>query len=128
MHSSSVCAKHGWIQYKILHRTHWTKVKLSQIYSDVDPFCDLCRQAPATLAHMFWFCPTLYGYWSEIEVDRLIDRLMNRLMCGIFLIHWHRLIVLQIMPINIQTRLQATHDTASCCKQIAIPLAQRITL
>ncbi len=27
-----------------------------------------------------------------------------------------------------QARLQATRDAASCCKQIAIPLAQRITL
>ncbi len=36
--------------------------------------------------------------------------------------------MLQIRPINIQARLQATRDAASCCKQIAIPLAQRITL
>ncbi len=45
-----------------------------------------------------------------------------------FLINRHRPIVLQIRPINIQARLQATRDTASCGKQIAIPLAQRITL
>ncbi len=32
------------------------------------------------------------------------------------------------MLINIQMRLQATRDAASCVKQIAIPLAQRITL
>ncbi len=36
--------------------------------------------------------------------------------------------VLQIRPINIQARLQATRDAASCCKRIAIPLAQQITL
>lgn len=30
------------------------------------PICDHCRQAPATLAHMFWFCPTLHGYWTDI--------------------------------------------------------------
>lgn len=66
VHSSSVCVEHGWIQCKILHRTHWSKVKLSKIYSDIDPICDCCRQAPATLAHMFWFCPTLHGYWTDI--------------------------------------------------------------
>ncbi len=53
---------------------------------------------------------------------RPIDRLAD------FFINLHRLIVLQIRQINIQARLQATHDGASWCKQIAIPLAQRITL
>ncbi len=36
--------------------------------------------------------------------------------------------MLQIKPINIQACLKATHDAALCCKQIAIPLAQWITL
>ncbi len=49
---------------------------------------------------------------TRIEVDRLIGQP----------------IVLQIKPINIQARLQATRDAASCGKQIAIPLAQQITL
>ncbi len=40
----------------------------------------------------------------------------------------HRPIVLQIRPINIQARMQATRDAASCGKQIDIPLVQRITL
>ncbi len=44
---------------------------------------------------------------------------------GIFFINWHRPFVLQISPINIQARLQATRDAASCSKQIGIPLAQR---
>jgi len=26
----------------------------------------LLGKAPATLAHMFWFCPTLHGYWTDI--------------------------------------------------------------
>ncbi len=36
--------------------------------------------------------------------------------------------MLKIRPINIKARLQATRDASSCGKQIAIPLAQRITL
>ncbi len=35
----------------------------------------------------------------------------------------HRPIVLQIRPINIQARMQATRDAASCGKQIDIPSA-----
>lgn len=30
IHSSSICAKHSLIQCKILHRTHWTKLRLSK--------------------------------------------------------------------------------------------------
>ncbi len=37
-------------------------------------------------------------------------------------------IVLQTRPSNIQAPLQATRNAALCCKQIVIPLAQRITL
>ncbi len=45
-----------------------------------------------------------------------------------FLMNRHRPIVLQIRPINIQAQLQATCDAASCGKQVALPLAQQITL
>ncbi len=45
-----------------------------------------------------------------------------------FFTNRHRPIVLQIKPINIQARLQATCDAASCGEQIGIPPAQRITL
>lgn len=37
VHSSSFCAKHGLIQFKILHRTHWSKEKLSKIFPNINP-------------------------------------------------------------------------------------------
>ena len=54
VHSSSICARHGLTQCKILHHTHLTWVRLSKIYNDVDPMCIRCHQAPATHVHMFW--------------------------------------------------------------------------
>lgn len=66
VHSSSFCARQGLMQCKILHRSHWTKVRLSKIYPEVDPMCDRCHQAPASTAHMFWSCPSLHKYWSLI--------------------------------------------------------------
>lgn len=66
VHSSSICSRHGLIQCKIVHRTHLTKVRLSKIYGNIDPTCDRCHQAPATHSHMFWSCPSLHGFWSEI--------------------------------------------------------------
>lgn len=32
----------------------------------MDPTCDRCRQAPATLYHTFWLCPELIPFWSSI--------------------------------------------------------------
>lgn len=62
--SSSVCLM--VIQFKIVHRLHWSKERLSKIKTDLDPTCDRCRQLPATLLHMFWSCPKLHGFWQSI--------------------------------------------------------------
>lgn len=66
VHSSSICARHGMIQCKIVHRSHWTKEKLSKIYENTDPACNRCSQAPANHTHMFWSCTSLNTYWTEI--------------------------------------------------------------
>lgn len=66
VHSSSICARHGLIQFKIVHRLHMSKVKLSKIFPGVSPLCDRCKQAPASLYHTFWSCPSLTAFWSSI--------------------------------------------------------------
>lgn len=66
VHHSSVCAKHGLIQCKILHRTHLTKTRLAKMFNNIDPTCDRCHQAAATHIHMFWSCPVLTTYWQNI--------------------------------------------------------------
>ena len=66
IHSSSICSRHSLIQLKLIHRIYWTKTRLSKIKPDIDPICDRCRQAPATLMHMFWLCPTLLTFWKSI--------------------------------------------------------------
>ena len=64
--SSSICAKHVVIQFKIVHRLHWSKIRLAKIKPDLDPTCDRCGTAPASLLHMFWSCPKVYTFWSAI--------------------------------------------------------------
>lgn len=76
IHSSSICARHGLIQLKFTHRVYWTKVRLSKIKPEIDPICDKCRQAPATLMHMFWWCPKLLPFWSSIF--RLISEAFHK--------------------------------------------------
>ena len=54
IHMSSICQRHTVEQFKIVHRLHWSKVRLSKIRPELNPTCDRCKQAHATLLHTFW--------------------------------------------------------------------------
>lgn len=45
IHSCSINSRHQLIQFKILHRLHYSKVRLHKICPSVSPMCDRCRQA-----------------------------------------------------------------------------------
>uniref|UniRef100_A0A669D0H5 Reverse transcriptase domain-containing protein n=1 Tax=Oreochromis niloticus TaxID=8128 RepID=A0A669D0H5_ORENI len=66
VNSTSLCARHCLLQFKVVHRFHLSKVKLSRMYPNVDPICDKCGSAEASLIHMFWTCPSLEGFWTDI--------------------------------------------------------------
>ena len=66
IHTSSICQRHTVVQFKIVHRLHWSKVRLSKIRPELNPICDRCKQDPATLLHMFWTCPKLLHFWQSI--------------------------------------------------------------
>ena len=61
--SSTSCARLSLIQFKVLHRIHYSKARLAEIYPNVDNRCDRCNHAPADLSHMFFLCPTLHTFW-----------------------------------------------------------------
>ncbi len=52
--------------FKILHRTYYTKSRLSKIYPNVDDRCDRCKSDKADLIHMFWSCQKLTNYWTLV--------------------------------------------------------------
>uniref|UniRef100_A0AAR2IMM0 Reverse transcriptase domain-containing protein n=1 Tax=Pygocentrus nattereri TaxID=42514 RepID=A0AAR2IMM0_PYGNA len=64
--SSSVCVKHGLLQFKVLHRLHFSRSKLAKLYPNTDPTCLRCKKDPGTLSHMFWTCPQLLDFWMGI--------------------------------------------------------------
>lgn len=66
VHSTSVCVRHGLLQFKVLHRLHLSKLKFSKLFPSSSPSCDRCTQGPASLAHMFWNCPHVTTYWDTI--------------------------------------------------------------
>ena len=61
INSTSLCAHHSLLQFKVVHRTHISKTKLSRFHPDVDPCC----KEEASLIHIFWTCPSLEKYWRE---------------------------------------------------------------
>lgn len=66
VNGTTSCTRLGLIQFKVLHRLHYSKVRLSKIYANVADTCERCRSAKADLAHMFWTCPRLLDYWTTI--------------------------------------------------------------
>lgn len=62
----SVNVRHQLIQFKVMHRLHFSKTKLHRIYPNISPLCDRCKSAEGSLAHLFWTCPNLYNFWREI--------------------------------------------------------------
>lgn len=65
-HSSSICARHALIQCKVIHRAHFTNARLAKLFSNRSDACNRCKQSPADHLHMFWSCPVLSDYWSDI--------------------------------------------------------------
>lgn len=66
IHKSSICARLCLLQFKVVHRAHMSKTKLSNIYPDVSPTCDKCNHSDATLIHMYWMCPKLQKFWHDV--------------------------------------------------------------
>ncbi|KAF3842393.1 hypothetical protein F7725_024344, partial [Dissostichus mawsoni] len=61
----SICslnARHCRIQFKMLHRLHYSKVKLHRIFPELSPTCEKCEQSEADLLHSYVLCPKLQNF------------------------------------------------------------------
>lgn len=54
------------LQFKVVHRAHLSKMKLSKIYPDLSPNCDKCKSPSASLIQMFGLCPSLEKFWENV--------------------------------------------------------------
>ena len=62
----SINSRFRLIQFKVIHRLHYSKTKLHKIFDSVSPMCDRCGGAEGSLSHLFWYCPVLDNFWSDI--------------------------------------------------------------
>lgn len=62
-----VSARDRLIQFKILHRVHFTPQKLHRIFP-LHPFkCWCCTEHPATFIHVFWECPVIQLLLADVS-------------------------------------------------------------
>lgn len=60
---SSICAGHGLLQFKVLHRHHLSKEKFTKMYPRTDPLCNRCRTVTGCLIRTFW--TNLENNWTS---------------------------------------------------------------
>lgn len=65
VHTTSLCIRHGLIQFKVLHRLRYSNEKLARIYPNVNPEFPRCSHNPATVGHMFWAFRSLTNFWKK---------------------------------------------------------------
>ena len=61
-----VAARDRLIHFKFLHRIYYTPARLATIYPSVPAGCWRCTFAPAAAEHVFWSCPRIKPFWSEV--------------------------------------------------------------
>ena len=54
IHTTSLCIRHGLIQFKAVHRLHYSCEKMAKLCPNINPECPRCSNNPATVGHMFW--------------------------------------------------------------------------
>lgn len=75
IHRCSINVRHCLMQFKIVHRLHYSKVKLHRLFPSVSPLCEKCETSEATLAHSFILCPKIENYW--IDVFNIISKILG---------------------------------------------------
>lgn len=63
---SILSLSHCLIQFKVVYRAHVSKTKLPHMYPEVSSYCDKCKVIEASFIPMYWLCPSLHGFWTEV--------------------------------------------------------------
>lgn len=65
----SINARHKLIQFKIIHRLHYSKQKVNKMFPNISALCNKCKNQVGTLTHQLWTCPSLHLFWSSSVFD-----------------------------------------------------------
>uniref|UniRef100_A0A671TSK6 Reverse transcriptase domain-containing protein n=1 Tax=Sparus aurata TaxID=8175 RepID=A0A671TSK6_SPAAU len=65
VNSTSSCAHLSLVQFKVLHKIHFTRNRLSRLFPGTNDIGDRCGLPPADHVHMFFSCSKLVNFWSS---------------------------------------------------------------
>lgn len=79
IHKCSANSRHCLIQFKIIHRLHFSKTKLHKIFPEVSPLCDKCMADEASLLHSYFLCPKILPFWVQIfkTISDMLETLLE---------------------------------------------------
>lgn len=62
----SINTRHCLIQYKTIHRLHYSREKIHKIYPASSPLCEKCESECGTLLHSYALCSKLQPFWHDV--------------------------------------------------------------
>ncbi len=65
--TSFSCNKIAEQNYKFIHRTYLTPLRLSKMYPNVSSRCHRCKTYIGSVMHIFWECRKIYYFWKSIR-------------------------------------------------------------
>lgn len=54
------------VQFKIVHRAYYTPHRLHKMNAEHSSECWRCGTSPVDFSHIFWYCPEVQKYWTEV--------------------------------------------------------------
>ena len=78
INTCSINSRHCLIQFRVIHRLHYSKLRLHNIFPDISSHCDKCNAMDANLLHSFALCPRIQRYWIRV-FETLSDILNSRI-------------------------------------------------
>lgn len=88
IHVSASCAWLNIIKFKVLHRIHFCKARLTKIYPNLSDIRD--RRSPADFTHMFWSHSSLVQksflilHWKRLQSQQIVILGTNGLLRMLF--------------------------------------------
>lgn len=59
-------ARHNLIQFKVIHRLHYSKLNHHKTYPTISPLCNKCKMLEGTLLYSLWSSSKIQPFWKCI--------------------------------------------------------------
>lgn len=67
VHKCSLSTRMQETSFKLLSQWYATPAKLNKLYPQTSDLCWRCQKEKGTLLHIWWQCPIIASFWSEVS-------------------------------------------------------------